>query len=278
MYELLLCHRRGHWVGRSALRSHWRNHRRTVVKELQPALGFDGYSQLHRYSRLNLLYIAIRATRSWPIAALFSLLQRLPLPALGGGRAANDERWDLVESFRYASREKLLAALQSAEGAAALERLKADALGRVRRSTAIVTETLTVHDDPTLGHPRTVTRFCLRARRPSTRVQMLNRWGSSHKTLVEALRSQLHYREYDQLHVQSVPEERVKPAAIGAAGSEAFDGVAMLAYENQAVLIRRLFDPRTLIANFKLVKDEVHFADLQRSALVFGREEVSDLS
>jgi hypothetical protein len=270
MYELLLCHRRGNWVGRGALRSHFRNHRRAVVKELQPALGFDGYSQLHRYSRLNILYIAIRATRSWPIAALFSLLQRLPLPSFGGGRVANDERWDLVEIFRYASRDKLLAALQSAQGSAALERLKADALGRVRRSVAIVTETKTVHDDPTLGHPRTVTRFCLRARPRTTRVQMLNRWGSSHKTLVAALRPQLHYREYDQLHAQA--EETALPV-IGAAGAEPFDGVAMLAYENQGALIRRLVDPRTLIANFKLVKDEVHFADLQRSALVFGREE-----
>jgi len=263
MYELLLCHRRAHFVTPGAFFDHWRGRRRQVVAQLRPALGYAQYVQLERASRFNILYLAIRASRSWPITALLAALQRLPLPSFFTG-SESDERWDIVESLRYASREDLDAALGSPAGADALERLRADALGRVRNSATLVTEDLVVSNDVALGYPRTVTRFCLRALAPLTHAQMLERWKTAHKALVTSLQAPLGYREYDQLYVE--------PAS--PAGARGFDAVAVLAYGAESSLLRRLLDVRTQLANFRLVKDEVHFIDLGRSALVFGTETV----
>lgn len=263
MYELLLCHRRAHWVTPGAFFDHWRGRRREVVAELRPALRYAQYVQLERASRLNILYLAIRASRSWPVTALLAALQRLPLPSLFSG-SEGDERWDVVESLRYVSRDDLDAALSSLEGADALERLRADALGRVRNSATLVTEDLVVSDDRSLGYPRTVTRFCLRARAPLTHAQMLERWKTAHKALVTSLQAPLGYREYDQLYVEPAPQ----------ADQPGFDAVAVLAYGAESSLLRRLVNVRTQLANFRLVKDEVHFIDLGRSALVFGTETV----
>lgn len=261
MYELLLCHRRAHWVTPGAFFDHWRGRRREVVAQLRPALRYTAYAQLERTSRFDIVYLALRLSRSWPVAALLSAVQRLPVPPLFG-RSEDDERWDVVESFRYDSREELRAALESWEGVAAVAQLRADALGRVRNGATLVAEDLIVADDQTLGYPRTVTRFCLRARAPMTHAQMLERWKTAHKALVTELQPPLGYREYDQLHVEPTRK----------ADGSAFDGVAVLAYDAESSLLRRLLDVRTQLANFRLVKDEVHFIDLGRSALVFGQE------
>jgi len=263
MYELLLCHRRAHWVTPGAFFDHWRGRRREVVAQLRPALRYAQYVQLERASRFNILYLAIRASRSWPVTALLAALQRLPLPSFFTG-SEGDERWDVVESFRYASRGDLEAAFGSPEGIAALRSLGADALGRVRNGATLVTEDLVVSDDVALGYPRTVTRFCLRARPPLTHAQMLERWKTTHKALVTELQAPLGYREYDQLYVEPSPN----------ANGRSFDAVAVLAYGAESSLLRRLIDVRTQLANFRLVKDEVHFIDLGRSALVFGTETV----
>lgn len=273
MYELLLCHRRSRRTGRGAFRDHWRSHRASLVAALKDQLGYDGYVQLHRSSRLNILYLGILASRSWPLAALFSVIQGLPLPSWRSRTDRIDERWDAVEIFRYESRAALVAALTAPAGLAAAARLSADALGFVRHSVAVVADVLPAYDDPALPWPRTVTLFCLRARPPMTRPAMLERWGGAHKALVQSLQLALGYRRYDQLHARETIE--IVPAfkALGvSAGS--FDGVALLAYGSQWDLIRRLPSPATQIGNLKLVWDEVNFIDGKNSALVFGEAEV----
>lgn len=269
MYALLLCYRRGRRAGRFAFRDHWRVRRASVIAELKSALGYDSYAQIHRASRLNILYLGILASRSWPLTALFSVMQGLPVPRLTRRANVAAERWDAVEIFRYESRETFLGALTSAAGLAAAKRLSADALGLVRHSAAVVSEIVPVYDDPGLGWPRTVTLFCLRARPPMTRAAMLERWRTAHRDLVLSLQPGLGYLNYDQLHARDASELMAAVEAFGATEGS-FDGVAVIAYRNQQDLIRRLFSPATQIGNLKLVRDEVNFIDGRNSALVFG--------
>lgn len=277
MYELLLCHRCARSAGRTVLREHWRTVRAPLVATLKDALGYEYYGQLHRASRLNPLYLGILASRSWPLTALFSVVQGLPLPKPFRRADLADERWDAVELFRYGSREALVAALTSEAGLAAARRLAADAIGLVRYGAAVISEVVPVYDDPALRWPRTATVFCLRARPPMTRAQMLERWRTAHRELVLSLQPGLGYRNYDQLHAREEPE---LASAIGAFGvtESTFDGVAVLAYGSQRELLARLFSPATQFANLKLVRDEVNFIDGRNSALVFGEVELVAVS
>jgi len=267
MYELLLCHRRSRHTGIGALRDHWRHRRGPVVTELKGALRYDSYVQVHRSSRLNILYLGILASRSWPLSALFSVLQGRSVPPLMGRPGRCNELWDVVESFRYASHMALVEAVTSDVGIAALKRLSADALGFVRQCAAVVAEVLPVYDDPSLGWPRTVTVFCLRARPPMTRDSMLERWRTAHRELVLSLRPTLEYRKYDQLHARDAPDLATEAVGVPIG---TFDGVAMLAYGSQWDLIKRLLSPATQIGNLRLSKDEVNFIDGRNSTLVFG--------
>jgi len=274
MYEVLLCHRRSRQVRGKAFHTQWADERRRLVLELKAQLGYDGYSQLHQLSRCNLLYQAIRLSRSWMFTACFSALQGLPLPPLFRDRGTErEERWDLVEVFQYPSREALIQALVSQAGAEAGARLAADGKQWARRTAAITAEVFVANEDPTLRTPRIVTLFCLRTLSSMTREQMLDYWGRSHKKLVMSLQAALKYREYDQLHVRSAPELTTVVENLGGSTGEEFDGVAVLAYGSQWEVVRALFNPRTQIANLKLVKDEVTFIDGTRSALVFGQED-----
>ena len=52
--------------------------------------------------------------------------------------------------------------------------------------------------------------------------------------------------------------------------TEEYDGVAELCFTNQWVLAKGIFNPRTELANFELVKNETGFIDHHRSVLVYG--------
>lgn len=274
MYEVLLCHRRNRQVSGKAFHTQWGDERRRLVLGLKEQLGYNRYSQLHQLSRWNILYQAIRLSRSWPFTAFFSALRGLPLPPLFRDRGTErEEQWDLVEAFWYPSREALLHSLTSQAGAEAGSRLAADGKRWVRRTAVITAEVFVANEDSTLRYPRIVTLFCLRTLSSMTREQMLDHWGTSHKKLVMSLQSALKYRKYDQLHVRSAPELTTVVENLGGSAGEEFDGVAALVYGSQWELVRALVNPRTQIANLKLVKDEVTFIDHTRSALVFGRED-----
>lgn len=273
MIDILLCYRRRRGLRRSGFRRYWKEERKPLVRALQASLGFPDYAQLRRSSRLNLLYVGIRLSRSWPFVALLSALQRRRIPPLFPGKGGAHEHWDVVETFTYASLEAAVTALSSPDGRAALARLRDDAEALVGNGAAVAMDRHPVHTDKALGHPRTATLFFLRARAPMTGSEMLEYWGGSHRALVEALAPAMGHRIYDQLHPTGDGSTVQAIEAFGGSQTDPFDGVARLCYRSQWTLIRRLIDPRLHIANVRLVRDELGFVELGASALVFGTEE-----
>lgn len=273
MIDILLCYRRRQDIGRSRFRAYWRSERKALVRVLQAKLGFPDYVQLRRSSRINPLYAGMRLSRSWPVAALVSLMRGTGLPSPFPKRGGAHERWDVVETLSYPSLDEAVAALSSPEGQTALARLRDDLEALVGNGAAIVADRQPVRADETLGHPRTVTLFFLRARPPMTAGKMLEYWGGPHRVLVESLTSAMGHRVYDQLHAidADAPAAAIEP--FGGEQSHPYAGVARLCYASQWTLIRRLIDPRLHIANTRLVWDEAGFIDLGASALVFGQEE-----
>lgn len=272
--DILLCYRARRDVNRRRLRAHWRDKRLALLHRLQGDLGFSACSHLHRSSRLNPLYLGIRATRSWPSAALFSLIRGRALPPFFPQNGGADERWDVVEALTYPSLEAARAALATESGGTALAALRDDAEPFVRNGAAVVTHRLSVTEDDGLQFPRTVTMFLLRSRSPMDDRAMLDYWQSEHKALVESLTTAMGHRTYCQLHV--APEDNGRAGILGAFGGrlpDPYAGIAYLAYGSQWDLLWRLVDPRLHVANVRLVKDEVGFIDLGASALVFGSEE-----
>lgn len=277
MFELVLCHRRSRASGIGELRDHWRGPRAALVAELRGSLRYQRYVQVHRASRLNSLYLGIFASRSWPLGALFSLVQRLPVPPLARGAGAADEMWDVIEAFRYESAADLVAALTSTAGIAGLERLSQDARPLIRHGTAMFVEVLPLYEEPGLGWPRAATVLCLRARPPLVHGPMMERWGTSHRRLVESLRPALAYRHYDQLHASVTTALAPAAAALGVPFGD-FDGIAWLSHGNQGEIKWRLLSLATQIANLRLSKDEVNFIDGRNSPLVFGEAHRLDIS
>ena len=273
MIDILLCYRRRDGIGRSRFGAYWRSDRKALVRVLHVQLGFPDYAQLRRSSRINPLYAGIRLTRSWPVAALVSLLKGSGIPPLFPKTGGAHERWDVVETLTYASPEAAVAALSSPAGQAALARLRDDVEALVGNGAAVVADRQPVRADETLRHPRTVTLFFLRARPPMTAGKMLEYWGGPHRVLVESLASAMGHRIYDQLHAIRDDAKAAALDAFGGDQSHPYAGVARLCYPSQWTLIRRLIDPRLHIANTRLIWDEVGFIDLGASALVFGREE-----
>lgn len=272
--DIVLCYRRRRGLRRGKLKSHWRQNRVGLTRRLQQHLGFSAYTQIHRSSRINPLYLGICLSRSWPVAALFSLVRRLPVPALVAPHGGSDERWDIVEILSYSSPEAARDALTTASGMDALSALRDDAEPFVRNGIAVVAQRLTMTDDTSLRYPRTVTMFLLRPRPGLGREAMLEYWKTDHRSLVESLTAAMGHRIYRQLHVAG--EDAGQANLLGAFGARMpvpYSGIAYLAYNSQWSLLWRLFDPRLQIANLRLVKDEVGFIDLGSSWLVFGTEE-----
>jgi len=272
MYRLLLCHRQSHELRDDAFHAHWREQRSRLALELQATLGFTRYAQLHKFPRRNLLYRGVRATRSWIVTAFFTAKQGRDVPSPDYDRStAVEERWDVVDQFSFASRQDLVERLTSPAGREAAGRLVDDHRSRVRRTAVVVAEELPVAVDAVPRFERIATIFCLRTPPGMTREEMLEYWGSNHRQLVSSLERPLGYIAYDQLHCRSGDDVQEIAGLFGGTGDE-FDGVAHLAYRNVWDLVLGFLNPRTQIANFRLVNDEVRFIDGRRSALVLGRE------
>lgn len=272
MVELVIFHRRSKRTSRAAFRDHWRGRRADVVAASKSALAYKSYAQLHRTSRLNPIYLAMALSRTWPIVAFFSALNGLPIPSLKRTATHGDERWDAVEIFHYESREALEAALTSPKCTAAIARLAADALGLTRYSAAMVAERHTAYDATADGAPTAITLYCLRARPFMTRTVMLEDWSLHHKKLAVSLQQPLAYSRYDQLYAaQTTTALKTALAGLDPPATD-YDGIAVLGYAGQKTLLLRLFNPATLIANFRLINDEVNFIDHRNSALVFGSD------
>src|SRR5690606_3557571 len=200
MINILLCYRRRRGIGRSRFSAYWQADRKALVRVLQAQLGFPDYAQIRRSSRINPLYAGIRLSRSWPVAALLSLLRGSSIPPLFPQSGGAHERWDIVETLTYPSLAAAAAALSSADGQTALARLRDDLEALVGNGAIVVADRQSVRSDEALGHPRTVTLFFLRAKPPMTAGKMLEYWSGPHRALVESLTPAMGHRIYDQLH------------------------------------------------------------------------------
>lgn len=269
---VLLCHRRRRGGGRDAFFEAWATRRAALVAGERERLGFEQYYQVHRVSRWNVVYRAIRLSRSWPVTAFVSLLRGLTPPSRSpADPPPSEERWDLVEVLLWREPESMRAMLETPPAAAALRRLAEDASSQVRRTAPIVAERIATTPASDAAAPGVVTLFCLRAREGLGRNAMLRYWLERHGPFVAGMQRALRFSEYDQFAVRD--EDGVGSALRENATHEAppFDGVAALASTTMAELWRGLVSPRTQIANARLVWDEVGFMAATRSALVFGR-------
>lgn len=273
MYKILLCHRRKKDRPHKAFHAYWRGERARLVLNLQNQLGFFRYVQVHQVRRWNLLYLGIRASRSWIVTALLGALQgRKVLRLRRDHHTQRDECWDLVEELSYSSKQALVDALTSASGINAAHRLAEDHIPHVRRTAIVVAESFAVGPFQEPHFPRVVTMFFLKSALGMTREQMLNYWETSHKKLVVSLHPSLKYSAYNQMHVRSGSDLSSLTESLRGSTGEPFDGVAELAYGSQSELALRFLNPLAQLANIKLIRDEVHFIDHQRSLLVFGQQ------
>lgn len=273
MYALVLCHRRRKDVRAKIFHRYWKHGRKRNVAALQSDLGFVRYTQVYQACRWNPIYRIILATRSRPIVSLISMLKGVKVPPKLDKDILRDERWDTVEIFQYESDIELAAAFDKPGAKQGAAWLNADQRRWSRCTAALVTEIFEANQDTSSGQPRIVNFFCLR-RHPSkkTREDMLRYWYDSHRELVLRLQRPLGYRHYLQHHVRSKPDWDRLVGMFGENLAGPFDALAVLAYNNQGELIRGILNPFTLIANFKLVFDEVTFLDEGNSVLVYGVE------
>jgi hypothetical protein len=266
---LLLCHRRRREVGRNAFFRDWPERRATLVAEHGAALGWRSYYQVHRVGRLNLLYRAIRLSRSWPVTALVSLLRGLaPHPLRYADLDVREERWDLVEVFAWPHATALEAGL-GADGAAALGVLADDAAAHARGTAAVTAERVETASAAGTSAPGVVTLYCLRPRAGTSAAAMLAYWLDAHARLVAGRERGLRYTHYEQFAVRD--PRAASELVTTSHRAPPFVGVAALSYAGFGDLWRGLISPRTQLANLELVWDEAGFLDPGRSALVLGR-------
>ncbi len=268
MYKLVLCYRIKSGLGYGEFHDHWRQVRSALVLELQPALGYSSYAQLHQSCRLNPLYLSVLLTRSRLITSL--LATKKMVPRQPNSRMRCEERWDVTDEFLFPSKDAMVQALMSEAGTAAARRLVEDQAPRVRRTEVVTSEEFVAAPDPGPAPMDARTVFFLRRRPDLTRQEMLGYWGESHKRLVLSLQNDLKYRAYNQLHVRSAPELAAVAQRFESSAAEEFDGVAELCFTSLWDLVKGVFSPVTELANLKLVKDETNFVDGQHSELVLG--------
>ena len=265
MYKLVLCHRIKAGLDHNKFHDHWQRVRSALVLQLHSAMGYSSYEQTHASSRLNPLYLSILLSRSRLVT---SLLASNKLPP--NSSPDREERWDVTDEFGFASVDALVQAFLSDAGGETAQRLIEDQAPWVRRTAVVTAEEFIDAPDPAPAPVETRTTFFLRRRPDLTRDQMLSYWGTTHKQLVLSLQADLKYRAYNQLHARSIPDSAAVAQRLQASPGEEFDGVAELCFTNEWVVLGGIFNPRTEVANLKLVKNELNFMNEQRSELVFG--------
>lgn len=265
MYKLVLGNRTKAGIDYSRFHDHWLRVRSALVLQLQSAMGYDTYEQTHASSRLNPLYLSLLFSRSRLITSLLSSDHLPP-----NSPPDYEERWDVTDEFGFASADALAQAFLSEAGAATARRLIEDQAPWVRRTAVVTAEKFIDAPDPAPAPVETRTTFFLRRRPDLIREQMLSYWGTTHKQLVLSLQADLKYRAYNQLHVRSTPDFGAVAQCLEATPCDEFDGVAELCFTSQWVVLGGIFNPRTEVANLKLVKNELNFMNEQRSDLVFG--------
>jgi len=239
-----------------------------LVGDLSTDLGAYDYEQFHQFQRGELVYRALRFSRSPLVVGLLTAVRHRHLPRFSASRPI-EGAWDVVEQFRYESKEALLAALTSERGRLAMQRLIDDHALWSDRFQIFPAKERPVVADPSPETARIGVTFFLRAPSGLGRQAMLDYWATSHERLVRALGPALGFIAYDQLHADGDPALAAAVTSFGRTGED-YDGVAEIDYVDLKALMRGLFRWRTQAANLRLVRDEITFIDMARSTLVLG--------
>jgi hypothetical protein len=256
-----------------ALSEHWLTERAPLVAELRESIGYTRYTQVHRVPRYNPIYQVLRWSRS-PLGEVLFFPTRLR-EALRGHRSrppGGGGRWDIVDQLWFPSAEALRAALGSRAGQKAARRLREDHAARVSRTTVVVgEERVGTPAEGSGGCPAKVL-FLLRGRVGMSAEEMQQYWGGAHWQLVLSSRVEMGYRGFEQVHLR--PGEALAAAveAFGGSLDDDVHGVASLSFEGQRVIAGSLISPRRVLANRRVLGDELRFLDYPRCSLVFGRE------
>ena len=271
-YTIMLCHKRGRGVGRSRVRGEWSRGRAELVRSLREEIGFTSYVQVHQVSRWSLTYNLVVASRSWPLVAIISILHGLPVPRPRlFHRETREERWDVIEQFAFFDHASALAFL-AAEGAAnARTSLAADTKGIMRRSHAIFLRSSEAYAEAGMKPPGCYTLFALRSRPYLGTEEAMRYWLKHHRPFVVKQQPVLGYCAYWQHVAERSTEIDSAIHEMSAAEGEPWDAVASLQHRTFADLASGIVNPRVLLANTRLVNDEVRFLETERSSLLIGK-------
>jgi hypothetical protein len=271
-HAVLLCHRGALGCSRRALADKWGPARAQLVSLHREEIGFGAYMQVHRVSRLNLLYNLILLSRSWPVSTAFSVLHGLPvsMPRLFD-MERKAEAWDVIEVFEFPDAGAAQAFLEGDAAAGARAALTSDAESWTRRRHAVPMQVTRAHaGGPPVAH-EAFNVYCLRARPHLGRTAMIDYWLRRHRPYVLRLQPILRFGLYDQQVARGTDELEDAAAGMSHGAGAAWDGVAVLGYRRMADIWRGLASARVQAANIGLVWDETRFVDVARSSFMLGR-------
>lgn len=112
--------------------------------------------------------------------------------------------------------------------------------------------------------------FCLRRRDELSRAEFQRYWREVHGPLVRSHAPALRIRRYTQTHTLDDPLNAALQASRG--GTEAYDGVAELWWNDADDMAAALAAPEGAAASRALLEDEQRFIDLARSTLFVAKE------
>lgn len=272
MYALILAHHRPEGTHRRGFQEEMHEERPGLVRDVADRIGCSTYVQVHQAGRFDPVYQGVRATRSWPMTAPAEAIQGLGFePWWAGGSFLPQPPWDVLEIFEYERDRPPMRIPETASQKEAIDRLTDDHHDRSGATIALVAETAVPAPDEGPDDPGVSVLFFLRRRTELTRAAMQRYWRDEHAPFVVSLQDALGYRAYAQMFVREETDYGKLARALGGGPAEPYDGVAHLQYADTRALAAGFVDPRTLIANARLVADEVTFADAQRSTMVVGR-------
>lgn len=245
------------------------------MSELRETIGFTRYTQVHAASRYNPIYRVLLWSRSrlgevmfFPTRLPEALRSRPDRPTNGA------ERWDVVDQLWFPSADALERAFTTDEGREAADRIRRDHDALVERTRIVVGEERVAIVDERPGRAETKVLYLLRCRREMTPEDMRAYWGDEHRNLVLSARDEMGYRAFEQVHTgRGSALARTAEALGGEAGADV-QGVASLSFAGQSAMVGSLILPRRVLANRRVLADELRFLDGPRCCMIFGREHV----
>lgn len=245
------------------------------MAELHEAIGFTRYTQVHSASRYNPIYRILLWSRS-PLGEAIFFPTRLP-QALRSHRERpvnGADRWDVVDQLWFPSADALDRAFTTDQGREAADRIRRDHQVMAERTRVLIGEdrVTTRHQGPERAETKIL--YLLRCHRQVSPEDMQTYWGGEHRSLVLSARDQMGYRGFEQVHTGR-PHTLARTAEVlGGEAGEDVQGVASLSFAGQSALVGSLVFPRRVLANRRVLADELRFLDGTRCCMIFGREHV----